>query len=513
MYKQIFTLLIFLFFNTSAHAQVFSKFYDYKGINDLGTDVLIVDSGYLLVSPSIDFSKVDTLNYSQTFQYFVYINNFGEIIKERSIRIPYNALDNNGRSLIKLNDSIYLNIGIKFDLVKYKQDTIGSDIHLIKFNLNLDTISTKTIVYGTGNEAAVGNLKSSDGNIIIFGQNCTQGRPIQDCNYFLMKLDSNLNVLWTNSYTYGATYFENPTAFVETEDKGFLLFGYTGKYTSQLNQVRHWYLVKTDSLGNKQWQKIFNKNNYDFGFDIIKTLSGDYILSGSVETIITGGVKETQGWLMKINPSGQMIWETITGSERDDYYYRVVELKDSTIIVVGHQISERVSVNDVDAWLLKFDKNGKKLWERIYNNYSVLRHKHPSDLIYSMQITEDNGFIMVGWSYNPDLLNPTQDVWLLKVDSFGCLVPGCQGVGIDGKRISTEEVIIFPNPAVEHINLKHREKIKYYQILDAQAKVVQKGSYSEEGIQLNVELAKGAYLLHVEFESGTQGFGKLLLNR
>lgn len=216
---------------------------------------------------------------------------------------------------------------------------------------------------------------------------------------------------------------------------------------------------------------------------------------------------------MKISPTGDKIWEKIYGSERRDYFRQAIVNADSSIVVMGYQTSERLTVNDADAWLLKFDKNGKKLWERIYNNYSVLRHKHPSDLIYSMQITEDKGFIMVGWSDNPDLLNPTQDVWLLKVDSFGCLVPGCQGVGIDGKRISTEEVIIFPNPAVDHINLKHRENIKYYQILDAQAKVVQKGSYTEEGIQLNVELAKGAYLLHVEFESGTQGFGKLLLNR
>lgn len=492
---------------------MFSKFYDYKGISDLGTDIIIVNGGYLAVSPSLDFFNDDTLNYSQTFQYFIYVNEQGQLIKNNPLRIPYNSIENNGRSLMKLNDSTFLNIGRKFDLVKYKFDSIGADIHIIKFNLNLDTISTKTVMYGTGNEAAVDNLKSSDGNIVIFGQNCTQGIPIQDCNYFLMKLDSNLNVLWTNSYTYGSTYFENPTAFVETEDKGFLLFGYTGKYISQNDLIRNWYLVKTDSVGNKQWQKIYNLNDFQSGFGITKALDGNYLLSGSVETIITGGVKETQGWLMKISPTGDKIWEKIYGSERRDYFRQAIVNVDSSIVVMGYQTSERLTVNDADAWLVKFDKNGNKIWDRFYNNYSPLRHEHPSDLVYKMEITEDKGFIMVGWSDNPDLLNPTQDVWLLKVDSFGCLVPGCQGVGIDGKRISTEEVIIFPNPAVDHINLKHREKIKYYQILDAQAKVVQKGSYSEEGIQLNVELAKGAYLLHVEFESGTQGFGKLLLHR
>jgi Secretion system C-terminal sorting domain len=255
------------------------------------------------------------------------------------------------------------------------------------------------------------------------------------------------------------------------------------------------------------------KNKSQLGFSISSTLDKNYLIAGSVETIITGGVKENQGWLMKIDPFGNTLWETIFGSDREDYFYKVLENTDSTIIVAGHQLSERLSVNDVDGWLLKFDKKGKLLWERVYNNYSSLRHQHPDDLVYSMRITEDKGFVMVGWSRNPALQNPTQDIWLLKVDSFGCLVPGCQGVGIDGKRISTEEVLIYPNPAQQHIKLKHREPISYYKIIDALGKTIQEGEYNAEGIQLLSEISSGTYLIYTQFESGTQGFGKLLVER
>lgn len=293
MYKQIFTLLILLFLNTCAQAQVFSKFYDYKGINDFSSQlILIPNSNYITLSASVDLNSVDTFNFAKTYWFFVKVNSNGDTLKTKVYTKKHFALGTSGSTSVRLKSNQNLHVGEIINLIDYKLDTIGSDIHVVFFDDNLDTIKTKIIRLGLGDESTVDVLKSSDGNIVIFGQNCTQGRPIQDCNYFLMKLDSNLNVLWTNSYTYGTTYFENPTAFVETADKDFLLFGYTGKYISQNTLLRYWYLVKTDSLGNRQWQKIFKLNDFQSGFGITKALDGNYLLSGSVETIITGGAKK-----------------------------------------------------------------------------------------------------------------------------------------------------------------------------------------------------------------------------
>jgi len=83
--------------------------------------------------------------------------------------------------------------------------------------------------------------------------------------------------------------------------------------------------------------------------------------------------------------------------------------------------------------------------------------------------------------------------------------------GIEGKRISTEEVLIYPNPAKNFIKLSHREKLEYYKILNVLGKVVQQGYYNEEGISLNNTISSGHYLLYVQFESGTQGYGRLVV--
>jgi len=420
-------LLIIIFFlgSTCVNAQVFSKFYDYKGINDLGSDVLVLKDGYLTTSASVDFFKVDTFNYAQTFLQLIKHNKQGDVVTTKVLRIKYHNLDLFGGSLIAVDTTNYLNVGYITDLIKYYNDTIGCGIFIVNYNKNLDTIATKTIKLSKGENLPVSVLKGEGKSILIFGQECTQGRPIQDCDYFLTKLDSNLNVIWKRSYAYDPRYWENPTGFVEMKDKGFLLFGYT---SNNFDGLRYWYLVKTDSVGNKLWQKKYFKNSEQAGLGITKTLDGNYLLSGSVETIITGGVKENQGWLMKIDPMGNTIWEKIYGSERRDYFRHVLEKPDSSILVTGYQISERLTIEDSDGWILKFDKYGNKLWERIYNNYSAIRHEHTNDVFYSLRLTDDGGSVMAGSSENPDLLNSTQDLWILKLDSFGCLIPGCQGV-------------------------------------------------------------------------------------
>lgn len=506
--KKSILIIIIILESTCVKAQVFSKFYDYNGINDLGSDVLVLKDGYLTTTASVDFSKIDTFNYAQTFLQLIKYDNQGNITKTNVLRIKNFSIDVSGKSLIDYNN-IYLSIGSIFDLVKYKNDTIGSSLFIVKYNMLLDTIGTKRIKFSPGNNTPVSILKGKDNSLFIFGQECVKGKPIQDCDYFLTRLDSNFNVVWKRSYAYDPTYWENPESFVETEDKGFLLFGYT---SNNFDGVRYWYLVKTDSVGNKLWQKKYFKNSQQTAQGITKTLDGNYLLCGSVETIITGGVKEYQGWLIKIDPMGNTIWEKVYGSERHDYFVEAIEKPDSSILLMGYQTSERLTVNDADGWIIKFDKNGNKLWERIYNNYSVVRHQHPDDLLYSMKLTGDSGSIMAGYSYNPDLTNPTQDLWILKLDSFGCLIPGCQGVGIDTKRISIEEVLIYPNPAKNYIKLSHREKVDYYKIVDVLGKVIQEGYYTNEEINLPKNISTGLYLVYVQFESGTQGYGRLVVD-
>ncbi|MGB0806942.1 MAG: T9SS type A sorting domain-containing protein, partial [Salibacteraceae bacterium] len=64
--------------------------------------------------------------------------------------------------------------------------------------------------------------------------------------------------------------------------------------------------------------------------------------------------------------------------------------------------------------------------------------------------TPDGGFVAIGW-LNPSNDN-TQDTWMIKVDSFGCLVKGCEVTSVPQIESSVAQVNIYPNPASDIIH-------------------------------------------------------------
>ena len=99
--------------------------------------------------------------------------------------------------------------------------------------------------------------------------------------------------------------------------------------------------------------------------------------------------------------------------------------------------------------LMRTDSLGNTLWKRSYSTNAVRDH-----YIYDLRRTLDGGFIMAGTAW--DSLLVSQDAWLIKTDSFGCLVPGCQV--FDGLQEQLTDLsaslAIYPNPAQDHVNVR-----------------------------------------------------------
>jgi hypothetical protein len=98
--------------------------------------------------------------------------------------------------------------------------------------------------------------------------------------------------------------------------------------------------------------------------------------------------------------------------------------------------------NGVIIGMLKHvDMAGAEVWERTYQTNSQLDH-----YFYDVKRTLDGGYIMAGTAF--DSLLVSQDAWLVKVDSFGCLVPGCQLFdGLQEQFTDLGAVLtLYPNP-------------------------------------------------------------------
>ncbi|MCX6274318.1 MAG: hypothetical protein NTV09_03825, partial [Bacteroidetes bacterium] len=120
-------------------------------------------------------------------------------------------------------------------------------------------------------------------------------------NSFFSEAQNPLVKMW--DYRFGGDSMESFTCFIQTSDGGFILGGTTdspisGDKTDSLRGSPgddDYWIVKTDSLGNKQWDKDFGGTSEDNLISILQTTDGGYILAGSSSSGI-GGDKTQSNW-------------------------------------------------------------------------------------------------------------------------------------------------------------------------------------------------------------------------
>ena len=146
------------------------------------------------------------------------------------------------------------------------------------------------------------------------------------------------------------------------------------------------WLVKVDSDGNLVWTISYGGKSLDQFSSISKTNSGDYILSGSTQSQSSN----EDMWVIKIDENGNDIWEKTYGSIDDDYAVSIKEIPSGEFILVG-QTKSSIRDNGFNILVSKLDSTGEELWsseisgkgDKIANSFSLLND-------------EKNGFIIIG---------------------------------------------------------------------------------------------------------------------
>ncbi|GEM_PF-1869571 len=275
----------------------------------------------------------------------------------------------------------------------------GADVYLIKTDSLGDTIWTKT--YGGINDDFGRSVKETfDGGYIIGGYTYSFGVPGSDV--YLLKTDSLGNVLWTK--TFGGDSIDKAYSIDVTFDKGYIIAGYTNSFGSGNLDV---YVIKTDSLGNTQWFKTFEEINKDIGYSVQQTSDSGYIVSGT--TNLSGNSDDI--YLIKINPSGDIVWaKTLGDSMLAECGLSVCQTLDGGYITAGW---ESWLFPSLDLYVIKTDENGNELWGGYFYSDSVWFNESG----YSVQQTSDSGYIVSGYQYVSDELQ--EDILLIKYNKNG----------------------------------------------------------------------------------------------
>ena len=253
---------------------------------------------------------------------------------------------------------------------------------------------------GTDRDKAESVQQTRDGGYIIAGETSSYGAGSED--FWLVKTDSSGNKEWDK--TFGGTNDDVAYSVQQTSDDGYIIAGETSSYGAGYSDF---WLLKTDSSGNKEWDKTFGGAKWDGAQSVQQTRDGGYILTGCAQSY---GAGLCDFWLVKTDSSGNKEWDKTFGGTRQDSAKSVQQTDDGGYIFAGFTQSYDAGHYNEDFWLVKTDSNGNKAWDKTFRGSN-------DDRAESVQQTSDGGYILAGFTQSYGAGN--KDFWLLKTDSDG----------------------------------------------------------------------------------------------
>jgi hypothetical protein len=181
----------------------------------------------------------------------------------------------------------------------------------------------------------------------------------------------------------------------------------TGHINSQDDSRTDIWLIKTDASGNKEWENTFGGRSRDYGNSIQESQDGGYIIVGETSSFGSG---HEDIWLIKTDSMGNEQWTTTFGGSYDDYGYSVQQTQDGGYIITGETESSTGGGGLGDVWLIKTDLYGNKEWDRTFGGSD-------DDRGHSVQQLKNGGYIIVGATHSYGA--GQADIWLIKTDSLG----------------------------------------------------------------------------------------------
>ncbi|QMU29146.1 T9SS type A sorting domain-containing protein [Adhaeribacter radiodurans] len=360
----------------------------------------------------------------------------------------------NGENLARLvatSDGGYLLGGSSFanidnDKSQFKRG--GSDYWVLKINRSGEKVWDKTYG-GNGYENLSGLVTTADGSFLLGGTSISEvsgdkdapkldNHPSQVGDFWLVKIkDESGQTISAWNLRYGGAGSEGFTTIIKTSDGGYLSGGYTnsgvsGDKTQNSQGKNDFWIVKTDALGKKLWDKRYGGSSDDYLNRIIQTSDGGYLLAGSSLSGITGDKSQASRgdrdyWIVKISNTGEKQWDKRYGGSGYDELKKVIQLSTGEYILAGYSNSpasgdkSQGSQGGHDYWLVKVSSTGTKIWDKRYGG-------NLNEALGGIVLTSDNGFLLGGSSLsgkNGDKSEESRggsDFWLLRTDKNGDLL-------------------------------------------------------------------------------------------
>lgn len=239
------------------------------------------------------------------------------------------------------------------------------------------------------------------------------------------------------------------------------------------------YATKVNSSGDQLWTQELRRGDFLrwHGTDPL-LLDNGLIALNWIDDVVEVAPFDVrfQDMLLWIDQEGEIVNEYFFPRDRVRDIYSMTKAANGDIIGAG-------SINMADlelgsgGYVFRMSPEGELLWERFLADV-----RYPLDQHFFNDVieAEDGGIVLTGMfqdsfpNINPSPNNP--NVWLVKLDSTGCLEPGCGTFQVMGAVVSTEEAPVaatpelrmYPNPTATFAHLRWSDEAEVTYPLEVQ---------------------------------------------
>jgi hypothetical protein len=218
--------------------------------------------------------------------------------------------------------------------------------------------------------------------------------------------------LWAKAY--GSTLNDEAYSIQRTKDGGFIVAGYM---TISGTNTDVW-VLKLGPDGNIQWQKVFGGPFTDVAYEVKESSDGSFIVAGSSVTypFTPGTPNQSDGFIVKLDSNGNFAWSlTYGGSLTDQFRSLTISQESGTeyIIVTGYTQSFGAPGNKEDAWILKINSSdGSAVWQKRYGTSNDDRFQRVITSSYNGSIS----YVFAGRTFSS---STNFDFWVMITDENG----------------------------------------------------------------------------------------------
>ncbi|HKR03014.1 MAG TPA: hypothetical protein VJY62_00145 [Bacteroidia bacterium] len=245
---------------------------------------------------------------------------------------------------------------------------------------------------------------------------------------WIFKTDTALNIIWSKHY--GGTKYDRCRIIYELDDDGFIFFGNSYSNDSITNDSllsgnhgdSDFLLTRLDANGNQLWSKQYGGCCDDKGYGLTPTMDGGFLFCGYSESNdgdVIGAHGNREGWVVKVDSMGTLLWSRAMGGTKDDNIYRAYETLDGGWVALGNaqsqdgDLSLTVHPNSgYDFWFIKFDSLNNVVFNECYGGSEL---EQGNDILFE----PNNSFVLGGVTHSNDLDVSMgfgyEDFWIFKV--------------------------------------------------------------------------------------------------